>query len=201
MSHAGLLPSEGDIERRRVVLTMEQVMDRLAAGDRHLGDRDYLPQKADVREHQIFQILAVTPREIEEIRALSLDRLRAEVRAESGAVLRLAAIDQLQFELEREPTEEEIEARLRHLIDLVVEPLLPARFRTELDRRLALDLEPHEFADLQGRGILVLGRDHLEIRTTPGGTVYYRDRERPFEPGVSKADNLLSLPRYTHAEP
>lgn len=39
----------------------------------------------------------------------------------------------------------------------------------------------------------MLGRDHLEIRTTPGGTVYYRDYERPFEPGVSKADNLLLL--------
>lgn len=201
MPHAGLVPSEGDIERRRVVLTMEQVIDRLAAGERHLGDLDYSPQKADVREHQIFQILAVTPREIEEIRGLSRDRLRTEVRAESGAVLRLAAIDQLQFELGREPTEEEIEARLRHLIELIVEPLLPGRFRIELDRRLAFDLEPHEFADLQGRGILVLGRDHLEIRATPDGTVYYRDYEQPFEPGVSKADNLLSLPRYAHADP
>jgi hypothetical protein len=104
MPHAGMLPPEGDIERRRVVLAMEQVMDRLAAGDRHLGDLDYLPQKADLRDHQIFQILAVTPREIEEIRAVSRDRLHAEVRSESGAVLRLSALDQLQFELGREPT-------------------------------------------------------------------------------------------------
>jgi hypothetical protein len=40
----------------------------------------------------------------------------------------------------------------------------------------------------------------LEIRTTPRGTVYYRDYERPFQPDVSKADNLLSLPRYTHLD-
>ena len=62
MPYDGLLPAEGDIERRRVVLTMQQVIDRMAAGDRHLGDLDYLAQKVDVREHQIFQILAVTPR-------------------------------------------------------------------------------------------------------------------------------------------
>ena len=116
-------------------------------------------------------------------------------------MLRLAAIDQLEFELGRAPTDEEIEARLRQLIDLVVEPLLPARFETELDRRLTFDLEPHEFADLQGQGILVLGRGHLVIRTTSGGTVYYRDYERPFEPGVPTTDNLLSLPRYTHPDP
>lgn len=201
MPYVELLPPEGDIERRRVVLTMQQVLDRLAAGDRHVGDLDYRPQKADVREHQIFQILAVTPRELDEIRALSRDRLRAEVRAESATVLRQAAIEQLQFELGRAPTAEEIEARLRELIDLVVEPLLPGRFHTELDRRLAFDLAPNEFADLQRQNILVLGRGHLEIRTTPRGTVYYRDYEWPFEPGVSKADNLLSLDRYTHVDP
>ena len=201
MPRGDLLPPEGDIERRRVVLTMQQVIDRIAAGDRHVGDLDYLPQKADVRQHQIFQILAVTPREIDEIRALSRDRLRTEVRAESGAVLRQAAIDQLRFELGREPTAEEIEARVRQMIELIVEPLLPGRFTAELDRRLAFDLAPNEFADLQRRGILVLGRGRLDIRTTPRGTVYYRDYERPFEPGVSKADNLLSLPRYTHPDP
>ncbi|HEX2369847.1 MAG TPA: hypothetical protein VHM94_11510, partial [Acidimicrobiia bacterium] len=195
MPHVSLLPPESDIERRRVVLTMQQVLDRIDAGDRHVGDLDYLPQKADIREHQIFQLLAVTPREIDEIRAFSRDRLRAEVRAESGAVLREAAIDQLRFELGREPTQEEIEARLRELIELVVEPLLPGRFLTELDRRLTFDLAPNEFAGLQRQKILVLGRGDLEIRTTPRGTVYYRDYERPFQPDVSKADNLLSLPR------
>ena len=201
MPRGDLLSPEGDIERRRVVLTMEQLIDRIAAGDRHVGDLDYLPQKVDVRQHQIFQILAVTPREIDEIRALSRDRLRTEVRAESGAVLRQAAIDQLRFELGREPTAEEIEARVRQMIELIVEPLLPGRFTAELDRRLAFDLAPNEFADLQRRRILVLGRGRLDIRTTPRGTVYYRDYERPFEPGVSKADNLLSLPRYTHPDP
>jgi hypothetical protein len=201
MPYEGLLPPAGDIERRRVVLTMQQVMDRMAAGDRHLVDLDYLPQMVDVRENQIYQILASTPRELDEIRNLSRDRLRTEVRSESGAVLRLAAIDQLEFELGRAPSEEEIEARLRQLIDLVVEPLLPDRFQTELGRRLAFDLEPNEFADLQDRDILVLGRGHLVIRTTSGGTVYYRDYEQPFKPGVPKEDNLLSLPRYTHPDP
>jgi hypothetical protein len=200
MPHTGLLPPEGDIERRRVVLTMQQVLDRIDAGDRHVGDLDYLPQKVDVREHQIFQILGITPLERDEIQRLSRDRLRAEVRAESGTVLRQVAVEQLQFELGREPTQEEIEARLRELIEAIVEPLLPGRFRAELDQRMAFDLAPNEFAGLQRQGILVLGRGHLEIRTTDRGTVYYRDYERPFEPGVSKTDNLLSLPRYTHPD-
>ena len=79
--------------------------------------------------------------------------------------------------------------------------LLPSRLRTELDRRMKFDLEPHEFANLQKKKILVLGRDHLDIRkmTRDGGvTVYYRDYERPFEPNTDKRDNLLSLPRYKH---
>ncbi len=49
-------------------------------------------------------------------------------------------------------------------------------------------------------GILTLGRDQLEIRTTPDGTVYYRDYERPFEPNTPTHDNLMSLPRYKHVD-
>ncbi len=200
MPHESLLAPEGDVERRRVVLTMQQVMDRLAAGDRHLGDLDYVPRKVDVREHQIFQLLAISARELGEIRQLSRDRLRDELLGDIGDTLRLAAIDQLRFELGREPTEDEIVGRLEELVGLLVDPLLPARFRAEVDRRLGFDLEPHEFVDLQQRGVLVLGRDHLEIRTTPGGTAYYRDYEPPFVPDAPTDDNLLSLPRYTHED-
>jgi hypothetical protein len=200
MPYETLLAPDGDIERHRVVLTMEQVTDRLGAGDRQLGDLDYVPRKIDLRDNQIFQILAMSARELGEVRQLSRDRLRDELLADIGDALRLAAIDQLQFELSRDPTEPEIAGRLEELINLLVEPLLPARFRAEVDRRLTFDLEPHEFADLQDRGVLVLGRDHLEIRETRRGTVYYRDYEQPFEPGVSADDNLLSLPRYAHAD-
>lgn len=75
-----------------------------------------------------------------------------------------------------------------------------AERRVERDRRLRFDLEPSEFAALQRSGILTLGRHHLEIRTTDDGTVYYRDYERPFEPGTPTHDNLMSLPRYKHLD-
>ena len=97
-----------------------------------------------------------------------------------AATLRPQAIAELQAELGRAPTEDEI------------------RTRVELNRRMRFDLEPSEFAALQRTGILTLGRDQIEIRTTPGGTVYYRDYERPFEPNTPTGDNLLSLPRYKH---
>ena len=79
-------------------------------------------------------------------------------------------------------------------------PGVAGRARAELARRARFDLEPSEFAALQRTGILTLGRDQLEIRTTPDGTVYYRDYERPFEPNTPTGDNLLSLPRYKHAD-
>jgi len=68
---------------------------------------------------------------------------------------------------------------------------------------MKFDLEPHEFADLQHRKILVLGRNHLVIRRmTKNGTVtvYSWDYERPFEPDTDRSDNLLSLPRYVHTD-
>jgi hypothetical protein len=77
------------------------------------------------------------------------------------------------------------------------------RLLIELDRRMKFDLEPHEFADLQKRKILVLGRDHLVIRHMTKNnkvTVYYRDYERPFEPNTDRTDNLLSLPQYVHTD-
>ena len=59
------------------------------------------------------------------------------------------------------------------------------------------------FAELQKRKILVLGRNHLDIRKMTKNdkvTVYYRDYERPYEPNTDKRDNLLYLPRYKHTE-
>lgn len=196
-----LLPPQGDIESHRVSLSLQQVEERIAAADRHIKELDYIPKKVDVIENQIFQILAISATELPEIEALSRSRLRDEIRNTNGASLRQQAIDALQAELGRPPTEEEINARFNVLLEKAVSVSLPGRLVTELDRRMTFDLEPHEFADLQQRKILVLGRNHLVIRRmTKNGkvTVYYRDYERPFEPGTEKSDNLLSLPRYVH---
>jgi hypothetical protein len=203
MPYVELLPPQGDIESHRVTLSLDQVLARIAAKDRHIKELDYLPKKVDVIDNQIFQILTVSQTEIPEIESLSRSRLRSELRNTHGAAFRQRAIDELQAELGRAPTEEEINARFNEILENVVKSALPGKVRAELDNRMKFDLEPHEFADLQKQKILVLGRDHLVIRKmTKNGkvTVYYRDYERPYEPNTDKRDNLLSLPRYAHAD-
>lgn len=140
---------------------------------------------------------------ISEIENLTRDRLRNEIRNAHGAELRQQAIDELRDELDREPTEEEIKARFDQLVEKALNEAFPGRFKIELDKRTKFDLEPHEFADLQQRKRLVLGRNHLVIRTMSKDdkfTVYYRDYERPFEPDTDRKDNLLELPRYAHSK-
>ena len=198
MPYVGLLPVAGDIESHRVQLTLEQVHDRIEAGDRHVADLDYVPAKVDVIAHQVFQILSVSQIETDEAPGIARGLLRAEYRSQHASTLRPQAIAELQAELGRAPTEDEIRARIEKIVADATEPGVPGRARVELSRRMRFDLEPSEFAALQRTGILTLGRDQLEIRTTPDGTVYYRDYERPFEPNTPTGDNLLSLPRYKH---
>ena len=194
-----LLPADG-IESHRVRLTLEQVQDRIDAKDRHVADLDYAPAKVDVIDHQVFQILSVSRVETDEAPGLARGLLRSEYRAQHAATLRPQAVAELQAELGRAPTEDEIRARIEKIVADATEPGVAGRARVELARRARFDLEPSEFAALQRTGILTLGRDQLEIRTTRDGTVYYRDYERPFEPNTPTGDNLLSLPRYKHDE-
>ncbi len=203
MPYVELLPPQGDIESHRVTLTLAQVLDRIAAQDRHIKELDYLPKKVDVIDNQIFQILTVSQTELPEIESLSRGRLRNELRSSKGAAIRQQAIEELQAELGQEPTEAEITARFNEILERMVSSAVPGSVRAELDIRMKFDLEPHEFADLQQRKILVLGRNHLVIRKMTKNdkvTVYYRDYERPYEPNTDKRDNLLSLPRYKHTE-
>lgn len=203
MPYVELLLPEGDIESHRVSLTLEQVQARMDAEDRHVKGLDYFPKKVNVIDHQIYQILAISKTEIPEIENLSRGRLRREIRNTQSDEIRQRAIAELQAELGRAPTEEEITARFNLILENIVSSAVPGRLRAELDIRMKFDLEPHEFADLERRKILVLGRDHLVIRKMTKNdtvTVYYRDYERPFEPNTIKSDNLLSLPRYKHTE-
>ena len=204
MPYGEILAPEGDIESYRVSLSIEQTEQRMAAEARHVKEIDYLPKKVDVIENQIYQILAVSEMEVPEIEDLARGRLHTEIRNASSAAFGQQAIQELQNELGRAPTEDEITARFNQILDHAVNVALPFRLRIELDHRMKFDLEPQEFADLQKRKILILGRNHLVIRkrTWPDGevTIYYRDYERPFEPNTPKWDNLMALPRYKHAE-
>jgi hypothetical protein len=200
MPYVALLAAHG-LEADRVALTLGQVKKRIDAGDRHVADLDYRAMKAHVVAHQISRLLAVSQREVDEAPGIARAALRSEYRAAHNATLRPDAIAQLETELGRTPTEQEIRGRIDRTVAEAVEPGVAARARVELERRLAFDLRPREFAALQRKGILTLGRHQLEIRESPRGTVYYRDYERPFEPGTPTWDNLLSLPRYTPTEP
>jgi hypothetical protein len=203
MPYVELLPPQGDIESHRVRLSLDQIHARMSAEDRHVKELDYIPKKVHVIENQIYQILAISQTEIPEIESLTRSRFRNELRATRGAEFRQQAIAELQAELGRPPTEEEINARFTDILERAVNAGFRGRLLIELDRRMKFDLEPHEFADLQKRKILVLGRDHLVIRHMTKNnkvTVYYRDYERPFEPNTDRTDNLLSLPRYVHTD-
>jgi hypothetical protein len=207
MPFVGLLDPEGDIESFRVSLTIDQINDRLAsenkgAKDKHLEKIQYVPKKAHVIEHQIYKMLAVSLTEIAEIEQITRRLLRTELRAQNGAAFRQQAIEELQQELGRPPTEDEINARVNFKLDQAVAIAFPSRLKKELDKRMKFELEPFEFADLQKMKLLTLGLGKLDIITMHREgkvIVYYRDHEQPFEPNVDQRDNLLNLPRYRSA--
>jgi hypothetical protein len=204
MPFVELLSPEGDIESFRVSLTIDQIEDRLrsenkAAKDKHLEKIQYVPKKVHVIKHQIYKILAVSLTEIAEIEQITRSLLRSELRVQNGATFRQQAIDELQQELGRAPTEDEIKARVNFKLDQAVAIAFPSRLKVELDKRMKFDLEPFEFADLQKKKLLTLGLGKLDIITMHRDgkvTVYYRDHEQPFEPNVDQRDNLLNLPTY-----
>jgi len=207
MPVAGLLDPEGDIESFRVSLTIDQVNDRLVsenkgAKDKHLEKIQYVPKKAHVIKHQIYKMLAVSLTEIAEIEQITRRLLRTELRAQKGATFRQEAIEELQQELGRPPTEDEINARVNFKLDQAVAVAFPSRLKKELDKRMKFELEPFEFADLQKMKFMTLGLGKLDIISMHRDgkvTVYYRDHEQPFEPHVDQSDNLLNLPRYVSA--
>ncbi len=199
MPFVALLPPQGTIESHRVALSMEQVLERIAAQDRHLTGLDYAPRKIHLVRNTIARILAISKTELAEIESLARSRLRTELRSSAGAALRQQAHAELLAELNREPGEDEVNARLEELLKRAVDAALPGRLLIETDARMRFDLAPYEFAALQRRDIVVLGRNHLEIRQLKRNgktTVFYRDYERPFEPDTPKHDNLRALPRY-----
>ncbi len=204
MPFVEILSAQGDIESFRVSLTIDQINDRLAsenkgAKDKHLEKIQYVPKKAHVIKHQIYKMLAVSLTEIAEIEQITRRLLRSELRAQNGTAFRQQAIEELQQELGRPPTEDEINARVNFKLDQAVAIAFPGRLKIELDKRMKFDLEPFEFADLQKKKFLSLGLGKLDIITMHRDgkvTVYYRDHEQPFEPNVDQSDNLLNLPRY-----
>ncbi|HZS19231.1 MAG TPA: hypothetical protein VFA51_14985 [Candidatus Udaeobacter sp.] len=200
-----IIGPDGGIESFRVSLALDQITDRLSsedkgAKDKHLEKIQYVPKKVHVIKHQIYKLLAVSLTEIAETEQITRNLLRSEIRAQKGAAFRQEAIDELQQELGRPPTDEEITARVNFKLDQAVAIAFPARLKKELEKRMRFELEPFEFADLQKNKVMTLGLGKLDIITMHRDgrvTVYYRDHEQPFEPHVDPSDNLLNLPKYT----
>lgn len=197
-----LVPPQPPLEDHRVRLSMAQVDQRVADPQRHLAGIEYLPAKIELTHNRISSILAVTQRELDETAARTRGILDREIRQQYGTQLRQLAEAELTAELGRAPTSQEVDARLAEKVSVAVEALFDARYLLEVDKTMTFDLSPSEFADLQQRGVLVLGRDHLQIRTlTRNGrtTVFYRDYAPPFRSDPT-ADNLLALPHYTRRD-
>ncbi len=134
MPFAGLLDPQGDIESFRVSLTIDQINDRLAsenkgAKDKHLDKIQYVPKKAHVIKHKIYKMLAVSLTEIAEIEQITRRLLRSELRAQKEATFRQEAIEELQQELGRLPTVDEINGRVNFKLDQAVAIAFPSRLR------------------------------------------------------------------------
>ena len=132
MPFAELLDPAGDIESFRVSLTIDQIKERLVSEnkgvkDKHLEKIPYLPKKVHVIKHQIYKMLAVSVTEIAEIEQITRSLLRSELRVQNGAAFRQQAIEELQQELGRAPTEDEINARISFKLDQAVAIAFPGK--------------------------------------------------------------------------
>lgn len=198
-----ILPPETDIESYRVGLSLSQIEDRIEFGNVIVTKIEYIPKKVDIIDHQIFKILALSSLELPEIESTASQYLRTEIVEERGDEITALAISTLENELGRTPTEEEISTRYNILLADLIRANLYSRNLIELDRRMKFQLEPFEFASLQRKSILILGKDQLVIidMNVHGKVItYYRDFEFPFDPGASPNDNLMNLPKYKSSE-
>jgi len=177
--------------------------DRIEFGNVIVTKIEYIPKKVDIIDHQIFKILALSSLELPEIESTASQYLRTEIVEERGDEITALAISTLENELGRTPTEEEISTRYNILLADLIRANLYSRNLIELDRRMKFQLEPFEFASLQRKSILILGKDQLVIidMNVHGKVItYYRDFEFPFDPGASPNDNLMNLPKYKSSE-
>jgi hypothetical protein len=194
-----ILPPEGSIETYRVGLSLSQMEERIQQKTIHPMNLEYVPKKVDIIENQIYKILSISQKELEELKGITRDILRNEINANQMPEIREQAISELEGELGRTPNETEINDRINQIITELIEDNFSIRYQIELDRRMKFQLEPFELAKLQRKNILILGKDHLvirDMRTENGITTYYRDYEQPFEPLTNKNDNLMNLPKY-----
>ncbi len=194
------LPAD-DARPTLVGLTLDQIEARIEEGGRLVHPIACVPKRIELVEHRIESLLLICRREIADERNRLIRDLRRAVEAEIRTDLTEVVAEEterLRTELGRDPTDDEVaeavDARVAALVDtaerLYERGGLDADLEAAIAAILSFDLAPHELADLQRKGVLVV--EGKEIVRMASGTVYYRDR-----PDFNAADNLLSLPRYT----
>jgi len=188
-----------------VSLTDAQIAERIEA-NRILAPITYTPERIYVVANQIDGLLCLSRRERSEQRQRLIDVFRLatenEIREEEGDEIREEVIAELEEQLGRPPTDEEIDeaftTRLRQLIaqrqPAFEENELPDLLAAAVAQVLRFDLAPEELIARQLAGALLLEGKEIIVRHNDDGTTtpYYRDH-----PDGDPRDNLLSLPHYT----
>jgi hypothetical protein len=188
-------------EENLIALTLAQVDERIA-GKRLAAPILYIPERIHLDHNAIRHVLALSSREIDELRSSLIDGFRrsedARVRADQGAAIAQQATDDLRAALGREPTQAEIETAVNTAVNTLVDTAQATYeggdLTHDLDGRIArtlrFDLAPTEFATLQTehKALAIAGKEIIRMRS---GTVYYRDH-----PDFVLSDNLLALDHY-----
>lgn len=196
--------SDPDGEPTLVSIELGQVVERMST-DRLLAPISYHATMIHVVGNQIDHLLCISSRErveqrdavIRDFRDLTAD----EIRADRGDEIRDAATAELEAQLGRPPTDEEIDHEIDRTIAALVDEAqatfveddLPAALDAAVARVLRFDLAPEELIALQRQGVLLVQDVVIVTRHNADGTEtdYYRD----YADGDPR-DNLLALPRY-----
>ncbi len=196
-----------------VSLTDEQITSRIGEDPterRIFAPITYTAEQIHLVDNQIDQLLCLSRIERNEQRQFVIDAFRdeieGEIRTDEGDDILEEVIEQLEQELGRPGTSEEIleafdqriEERVEELFEERIsdfeENILPDEFEAAIAQVLRFDLAPEEMIELQRSGIVILDGKEIIVRENADGTItpYYRDH-----PDGDQSDNLLSLPHYS----
>jgi AcrR family transcriptional regulator len=196
--------SDPDNEPTLVDLTLEQIAERIDA-ERILAPITYTPERIHLVNNQIDHMLTISRRERGEAERRLINRFRNEQREillNVFSALEQTIREELENELGRPPTDEEVEEAIDAFLDPALDSLqtlfeksdLPPLLEEEVLRNLRLELAPEQYVTLQNAGILIIDGKEIIIRRNKDGTTtpYFRDH-----PDADPRDNLLSLPTYS----
>jgi hypothetical protein len=209
----GFSRADPNAEPALVSLTDEQIAARI--GDepeerRILAPITYTAERIHLVENEIDDLLCLSRRERSEQRQILIDEFRDgiedEVRTEEGDGILEEVIEELEQELGRPPSDQEIleafDERIEERVDELFEERfpnfeeesLPDLLEEAIARMLRFDLAPEEMIKRQLAGVVILDGKEIIVRKNGDGTTtpYYRDH-----PDGDPSDNLLSLPQYT----